>query len=137
MFLDSSGTLKLLLLPLTVERNPNVTVERTLIVQKTTGSSNVKFEGREDLGSSESYSWQEGQPWQFTKFGSSQSYGKQKCPFWQLTGCVSSESYCWHLQQLTANKSLKILQQSYCAAALIHELSTITSLYQVDQSIYK
>ena len=75
MFLDSSGTLKLLLLPLTVERNPNVTVERTLIVQKTTGSSNIKFESREDLGSLESYSWQEGQPWQFTRFGSSQSYG--------------------------------------------------------------
>lgn len=56
MFLDSSGTLKLLLLPLTVERNLNVTVERTLIVQKTTGSSNVKFESREDVGSLESYS---------------------------------------------------------------------------------
>ena len=56
MFLDSSGTLKLLLLPLTVERNLNVTVERTLIVQKTTGSSNVKFESREYFGSLESYS---------------------------------------------------------------------------------
>lgn len=56
MFLDSFGTLKLLLLPLTVERSPNMTVERTLIVQKTTGSSNVKFESTEDFGSLESYS---------------------------------------------------------------------------------